>query len=198
MGRGAVLAVVAAALLVAGVVAYVAVPRVKEEVDNVADSLSWTARLWAAIGRVLPQLSTQSRVIILAHAAYESGWGVKGRAAIKGNNVFNITAGSAWTGPKWEDVGGDLEYDAQGSARRITQVWRIYPNLDAAVADYWQFLGPNANRGRYTKARSALERGDVAVFVNELHAAGYFTLPPAQYLTQLQGVMRRALVEVGA
>ena len=150
--------------------------------------VSWTVDVWNAIGRALPQLSTQSRLIVLAHAAYESGFG-KAKAAVRGSNVFNITAGSAWRGEAWDDVGGDLEYDATGKAKRITQRWRIYPNLDGAIADYWQFLGPSANRGRYVKARQALEAGDVATFVNELHAAGYFTLAPSKYLAGLTGAL---------
>lgn len=145
---------------------------------------SWTIDMWTAIARALPQLGTEARFIVLAHAAYESGFG-RAKAAVRGFNVFNITAGASWKGQSWTDVGGDTEYDAQGNVRRITQEWRIYPNLDGALADYWQFLG----RSRYLRAREALQRGDVTAFVRELYAGGYFTLPPEKYLAGLAGTL---------
>lgn len=189
--RNAALALV---LVVAiGVAVVVAVPPVRDEVLVLSAKARWVRDMYDAIAAELPQLSPSSRLLVLAHAAYESGWGTA-KAARRGHNVFNITAGSAWTGPAWDDVGGDTEYDAAGNVTRITQRWRIYGSLREAVADYWRFLGPNANRGRYVNARAALERGDLSDFGVKLYAAGYFTLPPQKYVTQLAAVFELAKV----
>jgi flagellum-specific peptidoglycan hydrolase FlgJ len=136
----------------------------------------------------VPNLSKPARDLLVAHGAFESGFGTA-RAAKAGFNVFNLTAGSAWDGERWTDVGGDTEYDAQGNVRRIDQVWRKYASLDAAVADYWSFLGPSQNRGRYVAARARLSAGDVSGFCRELYAAGYFTLPAATYTARMNGVL---------
>ena len=156
--------------------------------------VSWASRsdfalaLELSSARVLPSLSKSARALLVAHGAFESGFG-NGRAARAGFNVFNLTAGSAWQGAKWTDVGGDTEYDAAGNVTTITQVWRAYGSLDEAVADYWSFLGPSQNRGRYVTARAALERGDLQAFCSELYRAGYFTLPVASYAQRLNSVL---------
>lgn len=188
MTRGAWFALVVAVGVTVAVVMFS--PEIEEAGEALTDRVIWARAMWAAIGAELPQLSTEAKVLILAHATYESGWGTA-RAAKRGNNVFNITAGSAWTGAAWDDASGDTEYDAQGNLKpgRIDQRWRIYDSLRHAVRDYWTFLGPNANRGRYVKARAALENGNVGTFATELYAAGYFTLPASKYATQLGAVV---------
>ena len=147
----------------------------------------WCSYLELASARTIPNLSKSARDLLVAHGAFESGFGVA-RAAKAGNNVFNLTAGSAWTGDRWTDVGGDTEYDSQGNVRRIDQVWRKYATIDQAVADYWSFLGPSQNRGRYVAARGRLSAGDLPGFCRELYAAGYFTLPVATYTARLNSV----------
>jgi flagellum-specific peptidoglycan hydrolase FlgJ len=152
---------------------------------------SWTDSMRAAVASVLPDLSAAARDLVVAHAAFESGFGAA-RAAQTGNNVFNLTAGSAWSGPTFTDQGGDTQYDAQGNyVGRITQVWRVYASLEECVGDYWEFLGPWANRGRYVQARAALERADLPAFCNELHRAGYFTLPAQRYQERLEAVLAK-------
>lgn len=145
-----------------------------------AAASEWLQDMRAAVAEELPQLGAAARALVVAHAAYESGFG-RGRAAVRGFNVFNITAGSAWTGASWVDVGGDTD----GEGNRITQTWRAYPSLRAAVADYWSFLGPTQNRGRYLSARSALQAGDLEGFARALSAAGYFTLQVDRYIAGL-------------
>lgn len=183
--RGPALAVVLAAALAVAVV--LAAPALGAAGDAVTARVRWLRDLWAALGTELPQLSTEARVLALAHATMESGWGVT-RQAREAYNVWNLTAGSAWRGPTM--AGGDTEYDAQGNVRPITQAWRVYGSMGAAVRDYWAFLGPTANRGRYVAARAALERGDAVAFAQELYRAGYYTLPPARYAEQLGAVVR--------
>lgn len=193
MSRNAWLALALAAAL--GVAVLVLDDDVREGAVALTGKAAWAKEVHDAIAAELPGLPLASRMIVLAHAVYESGWGTA-RAAVRGFNVFNITAGSAWRGPSWSDVGGDLEYDAAGNVTRITQQWRIYGSLREAVRDYWTFLGPTANRGRYVKARAQLELGSVTGFARELHAAGYYTLPPDRYAAQLSAVLdtvRRAI-----
>lgn len=152
------------------------------------DRVLWARDMWEAVAAELPHLTPAAKALVVAHAAYESGFGAA-KAARRGFNVFNITAGSAWRGDAWDDVGGDTEYDGAGNVTRITQRWRIYADLRAAVRDYWSFLGPTANRGRYVRARAQLEAGNAAAFAQELYAAGYFTLQPSKYAAQLGGVL---------
>lgn len=153
-------------------------------VSNITDKALWCKKVYAAVDAQLPTIPSLSKLIIVAHAAYESGYG-KAKAAQRGNNLFNITAGSQWKGDKWVDVGGDTD----GKGNKITQTWRIYPTVNAGIADYWSFLGPAQNGGRYVKAQAALIAGDLPGFVNALYAAGYFTLDPSQYLASMSGVI---------
>lgn len=177
---------------------------VVETLLGVKDAAVWAQKLYGVIGTELPQLSTQSKALIIAHAAYESGWGQKAAAAKGTNNIFNITAGSSWRGDTYVHIGGDLSFNQAECARlkrimelqpngkmacRIDQVWRKYPTVNAAVRDYWDFLGPRQNQGRYVPARQALEAGDIPTFGQRLFAAGYFTLPAADYIASMTKVV---------
>lgn len=146
------------------------------------DRGAWCRALYSTIALVLPQLSVASKLMVLAQAAYESGWG-KAKAARLGNNLFNITSGPAWKGPII--LGGDTEYDAQGNVKNITQKFRSYPTFSDSIRDYWKFLGGP----RYLAARNALVDGDSIRFVNLLYAGGYFTLPPDRYLASFQSIL---------
>jgi len=180
---------------------------------GVTDSAKWAASLYGVISRELPQLSPKARVLMVAHAAYESGWGQKAAAARGSNNIWNLTAGSAWTGQIDFQPDADLSYNVSECSRlgrpvttqsngkpacRIDQRWRKYPSVNEAVRDYWSFLGPQQNGGRYIKARAALEAGDTVGFARELAAVGYYTLPSAEYAKKLgevvESVQRRLLV----
>lgn len=152
---------------------------------DLKNKAEWAKFVFAEVTALLPQLSVKSRAMIVAHAALESGWG-QSRSMNKGtNNLFNITAGSQWKGAKIVDVGGDT--DAAGKS--ITQTWRVYPSYRDAIRDYWDFLGPNQNGGRYLPARQALEASDVGGFVQKLYAARYFELAPDKYLALYSGVV---------
>lgn len=151
---------------------------------NVTDKVQWAKKLFAVVKQELPNIPDVSKLLIVAQAASESGWG-RGRAAVAGNNFWNMTAGSAWRGDKWTDVGGDV--DAAGN--KITQVWRKYPSVNAAVRDYWAFIGPTQNGGRYAKAQQALLAGDLPGFVYALHDGGYFEADPAVYTATMTAVI---------
>lgn len=138
-----------------------------------------------AVIAAAPSLSLESTLMIVAHAAYESGWGKGAKAAREGNNLFNITAGRSWTGPV---VGGnDVEYDAAGNVKPITQRFRAYPSVEASIADYLAFL----NSTQYRQAYQALLAADPAAFIQALSAAHYFTLPESQYEAGYRSVLQR-------
>jgi hypothetical protein len=125
-----------------------------------------------------PDLSPEARAraarIVAAQAALESGYGAT-KAFREGFNFGNVSAGSSWKGPTI--AGGDLEYDAAGKAKKITQAWRKYPSLAAAVSDFFTLL----SWSRYQRARDALLRGDADAYAAELRRGGYFTAPLAEY-----------------
>lgn len=146
-------------------------------------TLDWCRVIEAALQRATP-LGEVGRELAVAHAALESGYG-QGQAARAGFNLWNLTAGPAWRGAT--ALGGDR--DDKGAP--ITQVWRVYDSVAQAVADYWDFLGPVANRGRYLAAREALRAGDSALFAERLHSAGYYQAPQQQYAAALAAVFSR-------
>jgi len=171
-------------------------------VNTLAGQAAWAKMFYDAVSKELPQLSTGAKLLIVAHGGYESGWGT-GKTVRRGNNnVFNVTAGSAWKGARDFAQDADTSYSAPDCQRQgrpmnkvdkqgrpyctIDQTWRKYATVNEAIRDYWDFLGPNQNRGRYVAARAALERGDVASFGNELFKAGYFTYPVASYVKEMQ------------
>lgn len=171
---------------------------------DVKDQVLLVKGLYSAIDAELPDLPAKSKVIMVAHALHESGWN-KGRAAINANNWWNITAGPAWKGETFLAVDGDRSYAASDCTRlkrpmsfkddkgraycKIDQLWRKYPTLNDAVRDYWDFLGPGQNRGRYLEARNALEAGDVTAFARELKKAGYYTADQTEYTQAINNLI---------
>lgn len=168
-------------------------------------NLQWARLVYMGAGEAIPGLSIAGRILLVSHAAYESGWGRQATAARVANNIFNITAGPAWSGDTFRQKDADWEYYkgtgtpptaatpwSQDSAgrwrRRIDQVWRKYATYRDALVDYWGFLGPGQNRGRYVFARAALEAGNPVLFANELYKAGYFTLPPTTYASAVASI----------
>lgn len=185
---------------------------------NLTDKAQWAKFLFDTIGETLPELGLRSRLIIVTHAALESGWGQASSHLKNTNNMFNITScrgrsgcTDGWTGEVLAQAGADVEYAPAGAAkpgaewqwsaaqgrwfRSIAQTWRVYPTYAAAVSDYRTFLqGP-----RYASKRvwPALEAGDINAFVTALSQAGYFTLPVASYLQQFTVVLGTASRFVG-
>lgn len=143
----------------------------------------WCHDLHREVFATLPFLSGAATNLVVAHCALESGYGTA-RAAVHGFNLANLTAGAYWLGEKWTDVGGDT--DRKGS--KITQTWRIYSSVAEFLVDYWRFLGPAANVGRYVDARNALERGVADAFARHLGKSGYYELAPDEYTRRLVAV----------
>jgi len=141
---------------------------------------------------VLEQIPEESWPIVVAHSAYESGWGST-RQAREARNVFNVSAGARWTGPTL--AGGDLEYSG-GQVRKITQRWRCYATDTEAVRDYLQLL----QLRRYQPAHEALVACDADRFMRMLGpdraaerppVGGYYTLPTARYAAEFAAVLEQ-------
>ena len=137
----------------------------------------------SAVQNVAADTPIAGQQLITAHAAYESGWGSTAGYR-KGNNLFNITAGSRWSGPVVE--GGDTEYDAAGNVKNITQRFRSYASLEASISDYLTFI----QEGRFGASYDLLSAGD-PTFVYPLRQGGYYTLPADQYYNTLVSVLAR-------
>lgn len=195
---GAGLAVVGgvAALVVArgrgGASADVAPPRGEGTANvtlpvRVTSRADFVAQLRKAMVVELPEIGRNTRQLIVAHGAFESGWG-DGPAFRKGWNFANITAGRSWQGDKWEQPNADDEYASDGTKKRIAQVWRVYGSLNEALRDYWSFLGG----ARYLPARQVLANSsglDSDAFAAALRAGGYFTAPLAKYQDGLRATL---------
>jgi hypothetical protein len=132
------------------------------------------AEVWRQLSELRPDLTDDQRrrvgAIVAAQAAHESGYG-KSAAWLAGWNFGNLTAGSSWDGAT---VGGG-DRDADGNP--ITQTFRAYPSLAAAVSDFFDLLSWT----RYRAARDALMAGDVNGYASALHAAGYYTASITSY-----------------
>lgn len=144
---------------------------------------AFVADLDAAIRRVAPGYARPARVMVIAQAAFESGWG-KTRMHREGFNPFNLTRSSRDSGQVI--VSGDRECKPDGTCRAITQRFAKYASLDEAVGAYLRLLGA----AQYKDALTKLERGDVEGFITTLYAGGYFTLPVQKYLASFKDMIR--------
>lgn len=151
-------------------------------VANAAGGAGWSKTMRDAIKRALPNESDETREIVLAHAAYESGRGAS--FASRYNNPFNLTRTRTDDRAHIYQGNADWEYKSDGSRVRIGQKWRVYATLEEGIADYWAFIG----NSRYGDARELLEDADQEGFVRALSRGGYFTLPVAQYIAGMNAV----------
>lgn len=147
-----------------------------------AGRLNFIKQLDMAFRRARPFMARAGRILAIAQAAYESGWG-RTTMARAGFNFFNITRTASDTRPVI--VSGDQDCTG-GTCRPITQRFAKYGSVDEGVADYLRLLGT----ARYADAVPYLERGDVVGFVAALKRGGYFTLPLADYTAQMQAVYK--------
>lgn len=127
-------------------------------------------------------LNDAAMQIVIAQAAFESGWG-KSTPAKLGNNIFNVTRAANDSRPIIES--GDQECDADGNCTAIIQRFAKYASLAEALAEYFALL----SSPKYASALTPLYAGDAASFAAALRAGGYFTLPLAQYQSRLASVL---------
>ena len=117
------------------------------------------------------KLGVDHRVLI-AQAALETGWGqsILGDSAGRSSfNLFNIKAGSFWSG---NSVGVNTLEFRDGIPRPERARFRAYGSFEESFSDYAELLLGN---GRYKEAIT--KAGDAASFVHGLARAGYATDP---------------------
>jgi flagellar protein FlgJ len=106
----------------------------------------------------------------LAQAALESGWGKKTLKAESGAdsyNLFNIKAGSNWTGPV---VSKEVVEYKSGLAVKSTEKFRVYGSYEESFADYARLISSSP---RYTGVLNQDAQG----FATGLQQSGYATDP---------------------
>jgi flagellum-specific peptidoglycan hydrolase FlgJ len=147
------------------------------------DRLRFVSDLYGAISRVWPEASLATQHLVLALAAYESGYGVSSAYRL-GRNSFNIVRGSADV----PSIDGPDQDCSSGVCRPITQKFRSYASVDDSVADFLALM----RTSRYRTAYSLLVAGDIG-FAEALGSAGYYTLPISSYVANFRGVLAGVL-----
>jgi hypothetical protein len=152
---------------------YLAVPKRGFSLTSDAEKAQFASDVRSAIGTNLPVMEGVD--LATAWAAYESNWG-KAAGYTKGNNPWNVTSGSHWTGAT---VSGPDTDDSSGATVPITQQWRVYPDIVSAFVDLSQLL--QSGNSHYQEAYKALQVGDLSGLISNLHDGGYFTQNPSTY-----------------
>lgn len=122
------------------------------------------------IAREMEQKYGISARILIAHAAHETGYGKH----VIDNNLFNIKAGSSWTGPveiKWVK-----EFDPKRGWIYSAEKFRKYSSLRESMEDYIRLLKNSSRYQRAWKYRKNPEK-----FFSEIQKAGYATDPSYAY-----------------
>ena len=152
-----------------------AVQRAREAIEAVkqrfTDKESFVEALGPLARKAAEKLGVDHRVL-LAQAALETGWGqsILGDSAGRSSfNLFNIKAGSFWSGGS---VGVNTLEFRDGIPRPERARFRAYGSFEESFGDYAEMLLGN---GRYKEAVS--KAGDAASFVHGLARAGYATDP---------------------
>jgi peptidoglycan hydrolase FlgJ len=126
--------------------------------------------------------------LLVAHAALESGWGkheLKLENGASSNNLFNIKAGSQWTGKTVEKT--VTEY-VNGKPVQSQEKFRAYASAADAFADYANLLGSSQ---RY----AGVLNQDAEGFVRGLQQGGFATDPA--YADKLRRVIGSSALRSG-
>src|SRR5574342_779466 len=136
-----------------------------------------------AVDVICGGLSDRTKAMIIAHAAYESGYG-KAKAFKEANNPFNLTTLSTKfvLGP-----------DTDASGNPITQKWAVFDSLEEGTQGYLRFI----QASRYTDSYNRLINGDVG-FLDSLYRGGYFTLALPTYKSNYLSVLSRVQQELSS
>jgi flagellar protein FlgJ len=163
-----------------------AVQRAREAMDAVKARFSGKQDFVEALAplarKAAEKLGVDHRVL-LAQAALETGWGqsILGDSAGRSSfNLFNIKAGSFWSG---NSVGVNTLEFRDGIPRPERSRFRAYGSFQDSFNDYADMLRGN---GRYGDALA--KAGDAAGFVHGLARAGYATDP--DYAGKILRLMR--------
>lgn len=132
-------------------------------------SSSFVQEMWPHAVEASKKLGVPTQSL-LAQAALESGWGKKTLKTESGTdsyNLFNIKAGSNWTGPVVsKEV---LEYKS-GLAVRSTEKFRVYGSYEESFSDYAKLISTSP---RY----AGVLNQDAQGFASGLQQGGFATDP---------------------
>ncbi len=146
------------------------------------------------VDRVWPYAADAARSLgvaphlLVAHAALESGWGqheLKAADGSSSNNLFNIKAGSNWSG---KTVQKEVTEYINGKPVKSMESFRAYDSPADSFADYANLLGSNS---RY----AGVLNQDADGFVRGLQQGGFATDPA--YADKLKRVIGSAALRSG-
>lgn len=129
-----------------------------------------------------------SPLVLVAQAALETGWGKAVTRHPDGSSsfsLFNIKADKRWGGD--HVVKSTLEYN-NGFAKHEKAAFRSYDSYADSFSDYVDFLRTNS---RYVNALD--NQGDDALFIKDLHKAGYATDP--EYANKILDILNRQSIQ---
>jgi flagellar protein FlgJ len=152
-----------------------------EESDRIVPAMGSTAssadkaptgfvdKLWPQAVDAAKSLGVSPHILI-GHAALETGWGkheLKSADGTSSNNLFNIKAGSHWTG---KTVSKEVTEYVNGKPVNSVEKFRAYGTPAESFADYAKLLSTNP---RYSGALNQNADG----FVRGLQQGGFATDP---------------------
>ncbi|MFT4173901.1 MAG: flagellar assembly peptidoglycan hydrolase FlgJ [Rhodocyclaceae bacterium] len=131
---------------------------------------SFVDQTWPQAEKAAKALGVPAHFLV-GQAALETGWGKSQIRAADGTpsyNLFNIKAGSSWTGKVVE--ARTVEYENGQRTVRVER-FRAYDSYDEAFQDYAKLIGQSP---RYANVNG---KTDAAGFARALQAGGYATDP---------------------
>lgn len=134
-----------------------------------AGSNVFVQQMWSYATDAAKKLGVPTQSV-LAQAALESGWGKKTLKAESGAdsyNLFNIKAGSNWTG---QVVSKEVVEYKSGLAVKSIEKFRVYDSYEESFADYARLISSSP---RYTGVLNQDAQG----FATGLQQSGYATDP---------------------
>jgi flagellar protein FlgJ len=152
-------------------------PVVPKTGDSTFDSPGqFVEKLWPLAEKTAQKLGI-SPEMLLSQAALETGWGkhVISDDQNSSYNLFNIKAGSGWSGDRVEKVSVEYIY---GKAIRQKSAFRSYDSFEQSFKDYADFIQSSP---RYKNALNMANKVEQSLhdksYIKGIHEAGYATDP---------------------
>ncbi len=162
-------------------------PATPESKDSKPAPAGFVDQVWTHAVDAARSLGVSPHFLI-AHAALETGWGKHELKAADGsasNNLFNIKAGSNWSG---KTVAKEVTEYINGRPVKSMEVFRAYDTPAESFADYAALLGTNP---RY----AGVLNQDAEGFVSGLQKGGFATDPA--YADKLRRIIGSASLRAG-
>ncbi|WP_404359999.1 flagellar assembly peptidoglycan hydrolase FlgJ [Methylotuvimicrobium sp. KM1] len=139
--------------------------------EPIRTTRQFVKRLHGYAEKAAAELGVEPKVL-LAQAALETGWGrsvIKHKDGSSSFNLFNIKAGSSWTGKRTNVA--TLEYE-KGIPQKQMAGFRSYDSYQESFDDYVRLV---KNSSRYSQALK--HANNPGRYMQELQKAGYATDP---------------------